>query len=767
MVNNDGVDSKQETSAGTVPENGDTAAKNEAEAMKEQSSSMTDENGGTDSKDAAMKEQSTEGGGNVASNIKTESAPSASSDANNTSNTDATTTATNNEPSNKPAVHTLPGSIAQIPRVTIPKGQSSHTEPCPLIGPGWLQQAVHRTTPSGGTYKNDRIFISPEGRRFKSYTDVLRYLSSRGLAIDTTTTTKNVKNNGGGSNNVNPSPRPPLATSGPGTGKGIDMHPFQRGSVIEVLYVKRTKVFKDLNDSIIVNGDDDGIKRRHFWWEDEESLSDWFNSDDDDDEDEGDSNNGKSSSAGNNKDNKNKANNNNVWLCDIIDRSPLYPNLDNQHPQQQWKYYIHYRDFNRRMDEWIPMERVVSPPSVGNAKVRALKKKREEEEKERIRAEMMRERLDREREERRMRRLFSEGGEGSGVGGNMSDVSTGRRESSLRSSRSSSVGEAMNTLDGVNSAGVGSGLLVGGGGGDNRKRHRRSTSAAMVNDASTVDNDASRLTRRRRGAADGDASNEAGLSSGTSAVTAGTSKATSSSGASAVVVAEEHTAVDVVTTLSAQVLDEHEGMDEAALKEHEEVTKVKNVAMLELGQYQMDTWYFSPLPKEMFRDGGLIDVLYVDEFSLNFFTRKSELLRFQAKELPKNRRHPPGNEIYRCGNLSMFEVDGFEERQYCQNLCYIAKLFLDHKTLYFDVDPFLFYVLCEVDERGYHPVGYYSKEKYSDVGYNLGKVSKLYKSVFHHCNMSSLTIPFLYSMYSYLSIASTQGIWAIPHRILL
>ena len=69
--------------------------------------------------------------------------------------------------------------------------------------------------------------------------------------------------------------------------------------------------------------------------------------------------------------------------------------------------------------------------------------------------------------------------------------------------------------------------------------------------------------------------------------------------------------------------------------------------------------------------------------------------------------------------LPVFEVDGFEERIYCQNLCYIAKLFLDHKTLYFDVDPFLFYVLCEVDDRGFHPVGYYSKEKYSDVGYNL------------------------------------------------
>lgn len=67
----------------------------------------------------------------------------------------------------------------------------------------------------------------------------------------------------------------------------------------------------------------------------------------------------------------------------------------------------------------------------------------------------------------------------------------------------------------------------------------------------------------------------------------------------------------------------------------------------------------------------------------------------------------------------VFEVDGLTEKIYCQNLCYIAKLFLDHKTLYFDCDPFLFYVLCEVDDRGYHPVGYYSKEKYSDVGYNL------------------------------------------------
>jgi hypothetical protein len=179
----------------------------------------------------------------------------------------------------------------------------------------------------------------------------------------------------------------------------------------------------------------------------------------------------------------------------------------------------------------------------------------------------------------------------------------------------------------------------------------------------------SRLTRRQRrttGGSEVAVSFEGGygvVGSGGGFGTATTAASSASSGAihhhagdvvvkSTVTVAEEHLAVDVVTTIAAPVLDEHEGMDDAALKEHEEVTKVKNVATLELGPYQMDTWYFSPLPKELFKDGGVVDVLYVDEFSLNFFTRKSELLRYQAKELPKNRRHPPGNEIYRCGNLS-------------------------------------------------------------------------------------------------------------------
>jgi histone acetyltransferase MYST1 len=62
----------------------------------------------------------------------------------------------------------------------------------------------------------------------------------------------------------------------------------------------------------------------------------------------------------------------------------------------------------------------------------------------------------------------------------------------------------------------------------------------------------------------------------------------------------------------------------------------------------------------------------------------------------------------------VFEVDGFFERIYCENLCYISKLFLDHKRFdRFDVSNFYFYCVGEWDSKGFHLVGYFSKEKQS------------------------------------------------------
>ena len=48
-------------------------------------------------------------------------------------------------------------------------------------------------------------------------------------------------------------------------------------------------------------------------------------------------------------------------------------------------------------------------------------------------------------------------------------------------------------------------------------------------------------------------------------------------------------------------------------------------------------------------------------------------------------------------------------QSYSQNLCLLAKCFLDHKTLYYDTDPFLFYIMTEYDCKGFHIVGYFSK----------------------------------------------------------
>ena len=48
-----------------------------------------------------------------------------------------------------------------------------------------------------------------------------------------------------------------------------------------------------------------------------------------------------------------------------------------------------------------------------------------------------------------------------------------------------------------------------------------------------------------------------------------------------------------------------------------------------------------------------------------------------------------------------------------------------HKTLYYDVEPFLFYVLTEKSDKGYHVVGYFSKEKYTQEDYNLACILTL------------------------------------------
>ncbi|KAM6067372.1 histone acetyltransferase KAT6B isoform 2-T2 [Chlamydotis macqueenii] len=135
-------------------------------------------------------------------------------------------------------------------------------------------------------------------------------------------------------------------------------------------------------------------------------------------------------------------------------------------------------------------------------------------------------------------------------------------------------------------------------------------------------------------------------------------------------------------------------------------------SVIEFGKYEIQTWYSSPYPQEYAR----LPKLYLCEFCLKYMKSKNILLRHSKK---CGWFHPPANEIYRRNDLSVFEVDGNVSKIYCQNLCLLAKLFLDHKTLYYDVEPFLFYVLTKNDEKGCHLVGYFSKEKLCQQKYNV------------------------------------------------
>merc|ERR1712226_1410462 len=154
-------------------------------------------------------------------------------------------------------------------------------------------------------------------------------------------------------------------------------------------------------------------------------------------------------------------------------------------------------------------------------------------------------------------------------------------------------------------------------------------------------------------------------------------------------------------------------------KEHEALTKVKYIDRVQIGRFEIDTWYFAPYPEEY----GKCPKLWICEFCLKYM-KVEKTYRFHQGECTV--RNPPGKEIYRKGNHSIFEVDGKDDKVdgkdhklYCQNLCLLAKLFLDHKTLYFDVEPFIFYILTKNDTKGSHMLGYFSKEKVCAQKYNL------------------------------------------------
>ncbi|KAK0567256.1 hypothetical protein OC844_000329 [Tilletia horrida] len=170
----------------------------------------------------------------------------------------------------------------------------------------------------------------------------------------------------------------------------------------------------------------------------------------------------------------------------------------------------------------------------------------------------------------------------------------------------------------------------------------------------------------------------------------------------------------------------------------------RSIDRVYFGQYNIKTWYFSPYPlpeidyselnpgpssltKKTSRTTArsaaptqmpLTENLFVCEGCFRYQTTFSDhwVHQRQCKQ-----RSPPGRRVYQRGAHTIWEVDGAEQFDYCLNLCLFGKLFIDHKTLYFDVDPFFFYVVTNGEGASDfdRPYGYFSKEKVSYEDYNL------------------------------------------------
>ncbi|KFO38517.1 Histone acetyltransferase KAT5 [Fukomys damarensis] len=129
------------------------------------------------------------------------------------------------------------------------------------------------------------------------------------------------------------------------------------------------------------------------------------------------------------------------------------------------------------------------------------------------------------------------------------------------------------------------------------------------------------------------------------------------------------------------------------------VTQMKNTECIKQGRHHLKPWYFSPHPEEL----TTLPIRYLRKFCLQYGHSLKGLQRHLTK---CDLQHPPGNEIYHKGTSSFSEINGWKKKSYSQNLCLLAKGFLDHKTLYYDTDSFLFYVMTEYDCNGFHIVGY-------------------------------------------------------------
>lgn len=147
-----------------------------------------------------------------------------------------------------------------------------------------------------------------------------------------------------------------------------------------------------------------------------------------------------------------------------------------------------------------------------------------------------------------------------------------------------------------------------------------------------------------------------------------------------------------------------------------------NVEHVILGDILFKAWYPSHYPDELI--GRDVDRLYVCQWCFKYCRDLVPFLAHRKLCCARN-EHPPGQLIYSKDDYSIYEVDGEEHQLFSQNLSLFAKLFLDNKSVFFDVAAFNYYLLVHSAPNGPGPlpepqiIGFFSKEKMSWDDNNL------------------------------------------------
>lgn len=67
-------------------------------------------------------------------------------------------------------------------------------------------------------------------------------------------------------------------------------------------------------------------------------------------------------------------------------------------------------------------------------------------------------------------------------------------------------------------------------------------------------------------------------------------------------------------------------------KEHEAITKIKYIDKIQMGKYEIDTWYFSPYPEEY----GKVPKLWICEYCLKYMRLEKTYRHHIVRRYPIN-----------------------------------------------------------------------------------------------------------------------------------